>query len=186
MKINDRPALDTWPRIPPMDQEMYAIGGPHTIAVRPDGDKWRAGIIMAGGTRFAERLKWAEVGEWAEDQGVDLTIIAEFIPSKGYTSLFDVYDGKPDQSPKVDKSRYVYFIQCGKTGPIKIGYANDVKARLATLQTASPFDLRLLATIKGRPSLERQLHNRFAGDRLRGEWFLPTSELLAFVSEVAA
>jgi hypothetical protein len=66
---------------------------------------------------------------------------------------------------------HVYFIQ-SNNGPVKIGVAHDVEARAASLQTGNPYPLKVLAVIKqGGRTLERELHKRFAADRLGGEWF---------------
>lgn len=71
---------------------------------------------------------------------------------------------------------FVYFIQAGRTGPIKIGVAIDVGKRLAVLQTGNHLTLYLLAKIKckGNKSaygLESDLHKLFRSKRVRGEWF---------------
>lgn len=74
------------------------------------------------------------------------------------------------------KSHWVYFIGCGR-GPIKIGVATDVLARLHDLQTGCPYELRLLGKIPGSKAAERALHNVFAAFRVRGEWFAGTPEV---------
>lgn len=79
---------------------------------------------------------------------------------------------------------WVYFVQVGDGGPIKIGITHDVAQRLAFLQTANPGDLRLLCSIRGGKEVERELHARFAAFRLRGEWFSPALELLQYVKTV--
>jgi len=66
---------------------------------------------------------------------------------------------------------FVYFIQAGEGGPIKIGWAVDPRARLNELQVGCPEPLRLLMTLAGDGGLEAQLHRRFARIRPRGEWF---------------
>jgi hypothetical protein len=76
---------------------------------------------------------------------------------------------------------HVYFVRAGPDGPVKIGLARDVARRLKTLQTASPVPLLLLGVVPGDAKVERQLHRRFAGSRLRGEWFTPSPELLAHI-----
>lgn len=75
----------------------------------------------------------------------------------------------------------VYFIQQGNDGLIKIGTTENVKARLATLQTSSPHKLNLLNTISGGRQKEAELHNRFSEFRKNGEWFEPVQELLDFI-----
>lgn len=66
---------------------------------------------------------------------------------------------------------FVYFIQAGDGGPIKIGLADDPDARCAFLQVGNHEDLVLLAVRPGSMTDERELHSRFAAGRLRGEWF---------------
>lgn len=75
----------------------------------------------------------------------------------------------------------IYFIRADVVGYIKIGHAGDPAARLADLQTASPVPLSLIQTAPGGREEEADLHCRFAGARLHGEWFLPTSDLLAYI-----
>lgn len=77
----------------------------------------------------------------------------------------------------------LYFVQAGNGGPIKIGVATDLSKRLAALQTGSPAELRLLGTMTGDMADERALHVRFRDHRLRGEWFSPADDLLAFIRE---
>lgn len=80
---------------------------------------------------------------------------------------------------------FVYFVQEGSDGAIKIGYARGVASRLALLQAGNPRPLRLLAAIQGARSVEYELHARFAYLRLFGEWFSPGSELVDFISGLA-
>lgn len=81
---------------------------------------------------------------------------------------------------------FVYFIQRGEGGPIKIGAASNPAARLSTLQTGSPEPLRLLAATPGSLDDEAALHERFASARLSGEWFEPTADLIALIEQVAS
>ena len=73
----------------------------------------------------------------------------------------------------------VYFIQAGDGGPIKIGRAVDVIRRLHGLQAASWEELRLLSATGA--VTEREMHQRFASLRIRGEWFKPSVELLELI-----
>jgi adenine deaminase len=79
------------------------------------------------------------------------------------------------------KASYVYFIQEGVRGAIKIGWANDPAARMASLQTANPRRLRALGLISGGPYDEMNWHMRFKDTRLSGEWFKRTNELVAAI-----
>jgi hypothetical protein len=76
----------------------------------------------------------------------------------------------------------VYFARAASR--IKIGWSRNVGTRLAQLQTANPDPIVLLATTPGGRALERQLHERFASDRVSGEWFDATDELLNHIAEL--
>lgn len=69
---------------------------------------------------------------------------------------------------------YTYFAMmiCDDgPGPIKIGCATDVRARIALLQTGCPYPLWLMGYVHGGRDLEQQLHRKYADRRMRGEWF---------------
>lgn len=79
--------------------------------------------------------------------------------------------------------RSVYFVQAENGGAIKIGYSVNPEARLARMQgTALGAKLRLIAKIDGGPEIEQLLHERFAKDRLNGEWFRPSMRLRRFIA----
>lgn len=69
---------------------------------------------------------------------------------------------------------------------LKIGKARDVEKRLKQLQTASPYGLYVLATIKCRDDkhafrVEHAAHEVFRAKRVRqnGEWFMGHKRVLA-------
>ena len=73
----------------------------------------------------------------------------------------------------------IYFIQCGTNGPIKIGYTNkDVKERVAQLQTACPYELKLLWVTDGDQESEQFIHERLKHENIRGEWFRPGKDII--------
>jgi hypothetical protein len=76
---------------------------------------------------------------------------------------------------------FIYFVQAGQGGPIKIGHATQPRRRLSELQVSSPVLLTLLGKVRGRPAHEKEWHSRFAGYRIRGEWFKPSPALLAAI-----
>lgn len=76
---------------------------------------------------------------------------------------------------------FIYFVGT-EGGPIKIGKAKNVKARLAGIQTGSPYKLEILGVMMGRESLEGALHKRFSKHRLEGEWFARCDEILEFIA----
>ena len=78
----------------------------------------------------------------------------------------------------------VYFAQCDNGGPVKIGMSNNPISRVYALNTSNPSKVHLLATMPGGRELEREMHERFAGYRLNGEWFDPARELLDFISTI--
>jgi len=75
---------------------------------------------------------------------------------------------------------WLYFIQAGENGPIKIGVSEKPFVRLESLQTAHFEQLRLIGFAWAKLADERALHEHFAAHRIRGEWFTPAAEILAF------
>lgn len=73
--------------------------------------------------------------------------------------------------------QFVYFVQQGDRGPVKIGVAKDPFDRMATLQTGNPTELHLRHVVPGQRDLESKLHFRFREARIRGEWFGDQPEL---------
>lgn len=72
----------------------------------------------------------------------------------------------------------IYFIRGKQSGLVKIGYTGgDGQSRLAQLQTGSPEELELVATVDGGLDVEKRYHDMFATSRTRGEWFKPTWQL---------
>lgn len=83
-------------------------------------------------------------------------------------------------------TRFVYFIRpSGWDSPVKIGCSVYPMSRLSALMAWSPFPLEILATAPGGTGDERRLHLRFAADRLRGEWFRTTRDLIGLIDSVA-
>lgn len=72
---------------------------------------------------------------------------------------------------KHNKSAQVYILSCGDL--IKIGVTNDIKQRLASLQTGNPVPIVLeYIEDKNQPyKVESYLHRTFNSYRIRGEWF---------------
>src|SRR5688572_22209648 len=54
---------------------------------------------------------------------------------------------------KAEIPRFVYFIQQGATGPVKIGIAKDPLDRMGTLQTGNPAPLNLRHVVPGERDL---------------------------------
>jgi hypothetical protein len=76
----------------------------------------------------------------------------------------------------------VYFFQAGENGPIKIGYASNIRHRLENIQTGNHEEIRVLGWIcPATKNMEREIHGRIKEHRIRGEWYRPTSEVLVLV-----
>ncbi len=92
----------------------------------------------------------------------------------------DLIGAQPARTPDT-----LYFIEteCVERH-IKIGVAWNVAGRLSALQGACPYRLRLLKRVPGAADQERILHKRFAKDRLTGEWFKRSTELLDLISSL--
>jgi uncharacterized protein YozE (UPF0346 family) len=81
--------------------------------------------------------------------------------------------------------RTIYFVQEKTSGQIKIGITSlPIKQRLASLQTANPNPLCLIATLDGDRVTETELHQRFQSLRRSGEWFNPDPDLIQFIVEL--
>ena len=78
------------------------------------------------------------------------------------------------------KARFVYFILDKQSGAVKIGASSNPDQRLKGLQTAHPFELRLLFYVEGK---ERDYHDEFVRFHLRGEWFRYTGRLREFCED---
>lgn len=80
----------------------------------------------------------------------------------------------------------IYFARYGADGPVKIGYtATGLASRLNFLQSGCPWEIVVLGVTDGGSAEEAELHQRFRGARMRGEWFHPTTGLLEFIARVA-
>jgi hypothetical protein len=131
-------------------------------------------------------VAWDLVPGWLRQHGAPLPRIKEWRETLcGGDALPMWLKLRRAAKEKATRQRRVYFIRAGANGPIKIGSANNVARRMNGLQTASPYPLRLLASIVGSTEDEFGLHKRFAADRLHGEWFTPSPDLLAYIESVS-
>lgn len=93
----------------------------------------------------------------------------------------DACDFLKDAAPLIREKKRptlcTYFIG-PEHGPIKIGSARDPWLRLWTLQTGYPEELFLWAFADIKDFGERDLHQEFSEDRLRGEWFTRSERIL--------
>ncbi len=80
---------------------------------------------------------------------------------------------------------WIYFVQEGADGHVKIGKTENLRARLHALRNANPRPLRLIALWWAPEVCEPALHEMFSSARVRGEWFHATEELLRFARHPA-
>jgi hypothetical protein len=87
-----------------------------------------------------------------------------------------------------DRKTCVYFAQCRETGEIKIGFTQDVTARVRELEKQSKGGrhVEVLALLPGDKQTELAIHAMFADLRTDdGEWFRPGEALMTFVQRLA-
>jgi hypothetical protein len=80
----------------------------------------------------------------------------------------------------------LYFIQEGKSGPIKIGWtAGPAEGRRKSGQVFNSRELRIIAELQDYPDSEKTWHQRFAAHHIRGEWFKPAPDLVAAIKHAS-
>lgn len=99
---------------------------------------------------------WSREGEWCAAQAAD---IARFPAQK------------------------VYFIASERA--VKIGISASPIDRMKALQTAHHDELEILGWMPGHEATERLIHEKFAKEHIRGEWFRKSRRLLRFIEEVS-
>jgi hypothetical protein len=77
---------------------------------------------------------------------------------------------------------FIYFIQIGYRGPVKIGFTSQNPfVRLRVLSASSPDELRLLGYFIGVFADEARAHSSLMSDVLRAEWFHPTERVFNYI-----
>ncbi|MCL8489068.1 GIY-YIG nuclease family protein [Bradyrhizobium denitrificans] len=87
---------------------------------------------------------------------------------------------------KVRSAPLVYLISTDNPEFVKIGFTTCLERRLSSLRTASHVEPTVHLTIQGPPSLERELHARFAASRHNREWFRLTDDIRSFIASQGA
>lgn len=76
------------------------------------------------------------------------------------------------------RPEYVYLIaEKGSNYGVKVGYSVDPEGRPFGLQTGNPRELVLLGYIEGGKDVEAEIHQKYIGNNLVNEWFIPTQPL---------
>lgn len=99
---------------------------------------------------------------------VNLQMMAPVRPKNFRQPVVDTIWGKSEG--------LIYFIGASEQAEaprwIKVGFtAGDPRARLRAMQTGCPLELVLIASIPGPMKAETEMHEVFADERVRGEWF---------------
>jgi len=100
-----------------------------------------------------------------------------------FDAIRDAFLMKDSEAQFATELPVTYFLQAGTDGPIKIGSTRNLAVRLRTLATMSPVPLTLLAVVPD--DIELECHEKLQPWRLHGEWFAPTTAVLAFIRERA-
>jgi hypothetical protein len=79
----------------------------------------------------------------------------------------------------------VYFIRI-EGGNIKIGTTTNMRRRMAAFATGICDPFSLVGCVPGGREEEREIHNRLARWRVRGEWFKPAKEVTTFIENAIA
>jgi hypothetical protein len=79
----------------------------------------------------------------------------------------------------------VYFAQA-RIDPttVKIGFTDDLAVRKKNLSVSTPGGIAILAELAGNKETEQYLHEKFAADRLSGEWFRCSDQIREFMRDV--
>lgn len=154
-------------------------------------------IVLERGTvrvdRFAESIgvkigtmrRWIHEGmpgvvrdERGQAVAVDLSVARPWVESKRASG----------RSWAFDRKTCVYFAACRDTGEIKIGFTQDVTARVREFEKESKGGrhVEVLALLPGDKQTELALHATYAHLRTSdGEWFRPGEDLMAFVGALS-
>lgn len=89
--------------------------------------------------------------------------------------------GETETARPWSNTNVVYFIRNPDSGLIKIGTTAYLSRRLSCLRSHSGAELELLGSLPGNRYVEAGLHSRWAGLRVRGEWFRPDPEILEWI-----
>lgn len=83
--------------------------------------------------------------------------------------------------PPIEFGECLYFIQSGTGGPVKIGYTKQLATRLKAIHKLNGGSVRFLGALAGTRDDEKRFHEKYGNDRLHGEWFRLSPEILLFL-----
>lgn len=138
--------------------------------------------------RLRDRIQ--EVGKLAADLNVLAAdyCLDELVESNVSSNAAPFYRSasNPKHWQNIDKGSFVYFVLCPQVNAVKIGFTNNLKSRLSSLQTGNPYRLKVLAWMQGGRSEEGEVHRAFSQYHTgTGEWFYFEGDLIDYILEVA-
>lgn len=140
-----------------------------------------AAIVVASAVAEPSDLTWDDdAPTYVTVDRSWLMLLADEIETVQPGYLEEIRLGIEERANRPTLTAGVYFIRSGEA--VKIGMSKDVPGRFRALRTMSPLPLELLGVIPGGRDEEAQLHRQWAGQRLHGEWFKATPELIGHIA----
>jgi len=102
----------------------------------------------------------------------------------GGAALFGAFPIGWRQEVAATRSGYVYFLRCQDR--IKIGFSKDPFNRINGLRTGLPDAISGFLAVSGIVADEKRLHRQLGRDRVAGERFRPSPELIRVMAQAAA
>lgn len=93
---------------------------------------------------------------------------------------------QPKRRPPRRDGALLYFMQNDDTGEIKIGVSIQPLIRRREIERREQAPIAILLVTEGGYALEKELHDRLAAHRTRGEWFAPCAEISEVMDELGA
>ena len=87
---------------------------------------------------------------------------------------------------QINKECWVYAAQINGDGPMKIGSSAAAELRVQTLQAWTPYEITLRAKVLANVLAEDWLHGALSLWRIRGEWYLPSPEVISAINYMSA
>jgi len=78
----------------------------------------------------------------------------------------------------------VYFVATGDLQRVKIGKTRNLEQRVYELQNQNAHHLMLIADVAGYTYVEKHFHELFAAERLHGEWFKMSAQIIETVCNI--
>lgn len=171
-----------------LEQEIKATYKPRRLrSTFSIADQIKLGRLLC----LAKPVLYRGFGVWVEKKfGISVRTAQNYMNLYRNSGSSSKSTGAFKNTPFYSKQKInvVYFVQaeCGDSylGPVKIGHAEKFKNRFATMKVANFHELKILKLIKGDRSKEKEIHQKFAGLRIRGEWFRPDQSLLNYISQL--